>query len=329
MSKSRSPRPSGSARSSGPSRPRDLSDGTKNPYVRYRPLKKPVLEEQVTTLWDFPSQHYGNKQQGLASYKGATPSYVIWNILEKYTKPGDVVLDPFCGSGTTLDVCEDLDRKGIGFDLHSLRESIGVADARTLPLDNRSIDLAFLDPPYADNLVYSDDDRCIGKTFAEDGSYLEAMEEVFEEMLRVVKVGGIIAVYVQDIYKKKDGTLFPLGAALLHLGVSGFDLVDHVCVVRRNKDLEKQNYKQAAIDQGFMLRGFNHLLLFRVPQDNEPLPPEQRRQRRQKAQKPRGEGGARRQQGRGERQHSGQNKNRSGKGRESRGSRGGPGKPRR
>ena len=33
------------------------------------------------------------------------------------TKPGDVVLDPFCGAGTTLKVAEELDREGIGIDL--------------------------------------------------------------------------------------------------------------------------------------------------------------------------------------------------------------------
>jgi len=257
--------------------PKDLKDGTKNPYVRYRPLKKPKLEPQATTLWDFPSQHYGTGQQGSANYRGATPSYVIWNVLQLYSQPGDVVLDPFCGSGTTLDVCKDTDRKGIGFDLQAMRDDVGTADARDLPLDDKSVDLAFLDPPYADNLVYSDDDRCIGKTMMEDGSYLEAMEEVFEELLRVVKDGGIIAVYVQDILKKKSGQLFPLGAALLHLGSLGFDIVDHVCVVRRNKDLEKGNYKKAALEEGFMLRGFNHLLVFRVPDDNPPKPKEQRR----------------------------------------------------
>ena len=47
---------------------------------------------------------------------GATPSYVIWNLVHRYTKPGAVVVDPMCGSGTTIDVCKDLDRRGLGFD---------------------------------------------------------------------------------------------------------------------------------------------------------------------------------------------------------------------
>ena len=78
-------------------------------------FKKPELTLQLTTLWDYPSQHYGTTMQGDKSYKGATPSYVIWNLLERYTRKGDKVLDPCCGSGTTLDVCADLERVGFGF----------------------------------------------------------------------------------------------------------------------------------------------------------------------------------------------------------------------
>jgi len=94
---------------------------------------KPKLELQTTTLWDYPSQHYGNHMQGDKSYVGATPSYVIWNLLQRYTREGDTVLDPMCGSGTTLDVAADLNRKGIGFDLAPTRPDIAPADARKLP----------------------------------------------------------------------------------------------------------------------------------------------------------------------------------------------------
>jgi DNA modification methylase len=34
-----------------------------------------------------------------------------------YTDPGAIVLEPFCGSGTTLVVCEQLGRKGRGIEL--------------------------------------------------------------------------------------------------------------------------------------------------------------------------------------------------------------------
>ncbi|MFZ9888771.1 MAG: hypothetical protein ACO3JL_14825, partial [Myxococcota bacterium] len=53
----------------------------KNPYVRFQPLKKPPLTPMVTTLWDYPSQHYGTREQGSQQYRGATPSWVIWQVM--------------------------------------------------------------------------------------------------------------------------------------------------------------------------------------------------------------------------------------------------------
>jgi hypothetical protein len=81
-------------------------------------FKKPPLRLQPTTLWDYPSQHYGDGVQGDPNYKGATPSYIVWNLLQRYTKPKELVIDPCCGSGTTLDVARDLGRRALGYDVH-------------------------------------------------------------------------------------------------------------------------------------------------------------------------------------------------------------------
>ena len=153
------------ARPGGYRRPFGTSSSTPTTAqpARRQHFDKPPLVAQVTTLWDYPSQHYGDEEQGDKSYKGATPSYVIWNVVHRYTKGGETVLDPFCGSGTTLDVCRDLDRKGVGFDLAPMRADVKQADARSVPLRSKTVDLVFMDPPYADNLDYSDDARCIGK----------------------------------------------------------------------------------------------------------------------------------------------------------------------
>jgi len=171
------------------------------------------------------------------------------------------VLDPFCGSGTTLDVCKDTNREGIGFDLAPARPDIRQADARSLPLKNKTIDLVFMDPPYADNLEYSDDPRCIGKLKA-DGRYQRAMRLVLDECARVLTDAGVLAIYVCDVYQKKRG-FYPLGFELFEMARKHFIPIDIVAVTRHNRTLEMGNYRKAADEGDFFLRGFNYLLLFR------------------------------------------------------------------
>ena len=237
----------------------------KNPYVRFHKLEKPPIREQLTTLWDYPSQHYGRGEQGSSRYRGATPSWVIWNVLTKYTRERDLVVDPFCGSGTTLDVCRDLRRAGRGFDVAPFRDDVEKGDARALPLDDGVAACVFMDPPYADNLAYSDDPACIGKLRGDDGSWHEAMEQVLRESVRVTKKGGVVAVFVADVHKPKKG-FQALGVDLAVLGrAASLVLFDHVAVVRRSRNLEEGNRRKAAAEGGFMMRGYSHLLLFSAP----------------------------------------------------------------
>ncbi|MBP9112252.1 MAG: hypothetical protein KBF88_05550 [Polyangiaceae bacterium] len=234
-------------------------------------IQKPKLQPQVTTLWDYPSQHYGEEEQGSRHYIGATPSYVIWNVVHRYSKPGDTVLDPFCGSGTTLDVCRDLGRTSIGFDLAPTRDTIKQADARSLPLKNGTVDLVFMDPPYADNLTYSDDERCIGKLKA-DGRYQKAMRQVLLESARVLREDKMLAIFVCDVFKKDRG-FYPLAFELFEMAKKDFIPHDWISVVRHNRTLEMGNYRKAADEGNFFLRGFNHLLLLRKRRAKETVVP--------------------------------------------------------
>lgn len=62
-------------------------------------------------VWTFPS---AKGQAHLAPFPDELPRRCI--LLS--THPGDVVLDPFVGSGTTVQVAEELGRVGVGFDLY-------------------------------------------------------------------------------------------------------------------------------------------------------------------------------------------------------------------
>lgn len=227
--------------------------------------KKPPLRLQPTTLWDYPSQHYGGGRQGDSRYVGATPSYVIWNLIERYTTAGELVVDPFCGSGTTLDVAKDCGRRGRGFDLSPYRADIERADARRLPLESASVDLVFMDPPYGDHIHYSDDEDCIGRLSAYDPAYYRAMHRAIREAARVLRPGGHLGLYVCDYFEKKKG-FSPVGFQLFVSVAEVFDVADIVSVVRHNKTLEMGNYRKAAEEGSFFLRGFNYLFIGRKPE---------------------------------------------------------------
>ena len=224
--------------------------------------KKPPLTLQTTTIWDYPSQHYGEGMQGNKEYVGATPSYVIWNLLQRYTRPGDTVIDPMCGSGTTLDVCADTAREGIGFDLAPTRADITQADARKLPQESNSVDFAFIDPPYSTHVKYSGLKQCIGELSAQEDEYYKAMGKVISELHRVLKKNRYMALYVSDSFEK--GKPFcAIGFELFAMMRQKFDPVDIISVVRHNKSLKMANWHKAAAEDNFFLRGFNYLFIMK------------------------------------------------------------------
>ena len=62
-------------------------------------------------IWNIPTQPSSEKHYAM------WPERLVERMVRCSTKAGDVVIDPFAGSATTLKVSEQLNRKGIGIDL--------------------------------------------------------------------------------------------------------------------------------------------------------------------------------------------------------------------
>ncbi|HEY3273665.1 MAG TPA: DNA methyltransferase [Methanocella sp.] len=109
---------------------------------------------------------------------GATfPEKLAARLIRLYSRPGDLVLDPFLGTGTTLEACLATGRNGIGIELngefclaarHTIKHgSAGPAievindDCRNLArhVEAGSVQLMITSPPYADFIRKSVEDR--------------------------------------------------------------------------------------------------------------------------------------------------------------------------
>jgi len=67
-------------------------------------------------VWEFSHVHYcnGNRQ----SHPTQKPEGLMERMVLASSDKGDLVVDPFSGSGTTLRVCQQLDRKAIGIEIN-------------------------------------------------------------------------------------------------------------------------------------------------------------------------------------------------------------------
>ena len=57
-------------------------------------------------------------------YQTQKPEAILERIIQASSKEGDVVLDPFCGCGTTIATAQKLDRRWIGIDITQLAISL-------------------------------------------------------------------------------------------------------------------------------------------------------------------------------------------------------------
>ena len=77
-------------------------------------------------VWEFSHVHYCNPNR--QPHPTQKPEGLIERMVLAASDEGDLVLDPFSGSGTTLRVCQQLNRKAIGIELNP--DYVSMTEAR-------------------------------------------------------------------------------------------------------------------------------------------------------------------------------------------------------
>jgi len=222
-------------------------------------VENEVPSIEPTTFWDFPRQSYGFVPKGNNKYAGVTPALIIYNLVWRYTNPGDLVVDPMCGSGTTIDVCKAEKRRVIGYDISPIRSDVIQNDARKIPLRSNSVDMVFIDSPYGDNLRYSEHPDDIGHISSESEEFYDELEKVMREAFRVLKEGKVLGWLIGDQWVRNQFT--PVGFKIYERLCRYFEPMDIVCVSRRGQHSHTGMWLNRARRLNFYLRGFKYLII--------------------------------------------------------------------
>ena len=203
---------------------------------------------EQTSIWSFPERGKWATHSG--KYRGNWSPYIPRNLILRYSKPGDWVLDQFLGSGTTLVEAKLLNRNGIGIDINPKALSLsrtnlsfhsnsraqiflkkGNAAKLAFIKDNR-IDFICTHPPYSNIISYSSD-LAGDISLCNEKEFIIAMKKVAAESFRVLKKGKYCAVMIGD--KRIHGNVIPLGFQLLTCFLeTGFVLKEIIIKVQHN-----------------------------------------------------------------------------------------------
>lgn len=265
----------------------ELEIGTKNEPHKFAPDNFKI---QITNVWSFPQRGKWATHGG--EYRGNWAPEIPRNLLLRYSKEGDVVLDQFVGSGTTLIECKLLGREGIGvdvnlnalmltrdrlnfsynpFDITICEQETFLGDARNLDkIKDGSIDLIATHPPYANIIKYSKDkiEEDISNVENID-KYVEEMEKVAFESYRVLKEGKYAAILIGDTRRNKHHipVAFRVMQAFLH---TGFILKEDIIKIQHQMK-GSTFWAKRSQELNFLLLKHEHLFVFRKPEKDEKI----------------------------------------------------------
>ncbi len=262
---------------------------------------------ETGTVWSFPER--GDWATHKGDYRGNWAPQIPRNLILRYTRPGEWVLDQMCGGGTTLIESKLLSRNAIGVDINyeavmltmdrlnfsyqtlngSFEEPeirVYHGDARNLDLiEDESVDLIATHPPYATIIPYSRKKEVEGdlsKVYKLE-EYLEGMHQVAKESYRVLKPGKYCAILIGDTRKHRH--YVPIAfRVMMEFLKAGFILREDVIKMQWNPKTTRQKWsglvETSDIYWGekpegkkywtdFLLILHEHLFIFRKPKPDE------------------------------------------------------------
>ncbi len=187
------------------------------------------------SLWLFRARSRAGVHEG--KYHGNFVPQIPYQAIRRFTRPGDVVLDPFLGSGTTLIECRRLGRHGVGIELnpavaeeararieaekdhHGTWQEVLVGDsgsaeamARVRQMlaghGCRQVQLLIMHPPYHDIIRFSEDPRDLCNAATLD-DFLRGLQQVVRGTSDLLQKDHFLVVVIGDKYSGREWV--PLG----------------------------------------------------------------------------------------------------------------------
>ena len=233
---------------------------------------------ETTTVWNFPNR--GSWATHNPRYRGNWSPYVPRNVILRYSCKGDVVLDQFLGSGTTLIETILLERHGIGVDINSsaleiakrnisfcktskYEPNIIKGDARNLNfIKDDSVDLICTHPPYSNIIKYSE--GIDGDLSNLDIPYfIKEMKKVADECYRVLRKNKYCAILIGDIRRNRH--IVPLGFNVMQQFLNSGFVIKEIIIKHQHNCKSNSFWYNKSIRYNFLLIAHEYLFIFRKP----------------------------------------------------------------
>jgi DNA modification methylase len=238
------------------------------------------FQQQFTTLWSFPERGDWATHKETAHYRGNWSPYIPRNLILKYSKEGQTVLDCFCGAGTTAIEAKLLRRKCVAIDIneHAIkltkrnlafalpkewrfyRPDVRVGDARDLSfLRDGSIDLICAHPPYANAIKYSKETEG-DLSHLDVDEFLKQMSLVAQENFRVLKPGRCCAVLIGDL--RRNRKVVPLAFMLMRVYLRAGFVLKEIIIKEQHNCKMTDAWREKSTRFNFLLLAHEYLPVF-------------------------------------------------------------------